>query len=503
MKSKSTYLKVLLLFIGILILLNILASRHYLRLDITEDKRYTLGASTKEILKDLPEPVTITAYFSGNLPPMLDNLRRDLRDLLSEYVSVSKGMVAYEFIDPLKEPALEEKAKQEGVSTVDIGVRENDKYTQQKAFMGAVVQVGEQSEAIPVIQSSSGLEYSLTTAIKKLSVKEKPPVGFLQGHGEPSVNAMVQARQSLNILYQLEDVYLNDTTDALLKYNTLAIIGPTDSIPPGHLSQIDEFLKRGGSLLIAMNRVNADLNNSPMGIEITTGLESWLAKKGIHVENSFALDINCQVIQFGIQRGSFTEIRSAVFPYIFAAKDFSKHVVSGGLEQVLFKFASPISFSGDSMVKFTPLIKTSAKSTTEQAQTYFNLERQWKEQDFPMSGLTVAAAVEGPFNGGSPAKMIVIGDADFPLSQQGQQAIPDNISLFVNSIDWLTDQTGLVSLRTKGATARPLDELTDGKRSFLKFLNFFLPLFFVVGYGIFRFQKNRIKRLKRKEVGYV
>jgi hypothetical protein len=215
------------------------------------------------------------------------------------------------------------------------------------------------------------------------------------------------------------------------------------------------------------------------------------------------MDINCQAISYGIQRGAFTEIRTAMFPYVFAVKDFAKHVISGGLEQVLFKFASPITFSGDSTVKFTPLVKTSGKSTTEPAQTYFNLEREWSERDFPMSGLTIAATVEGSFSRGVPAKMVVIGDADFPLSQQGQQVNPDNVSLLVNSIDWLTDQTGLVALRTKGATARPLDELTEGKRTFLKFLNFFLPLLLVVGYGIFRFQQNRFKRLKRKEVGYV
>ncbi len=503
MKSKGTFFKAILLTLGILILMNILASIYYLRLDITEDRRYTLGGATKDILKNLGEPVTVTAYFSGNLPPVLDNLKRDFRDLLSEYQSVSKGMVVYEFVDPLKEPGLEEKAKQDGVSTVDIGVRENDKYTQQKAYMGAVVQVGEQNEVLPVIQSSAGLEYNLTTAIKKLSVREKPPVGFLQGHGEPSVNSMVQARQNLGVLYQLEDVYLNDTADVLMKYNTLVVLGPTDSIPPSHLRQLDDFLKRGGSMLVAINRVNADLNNSPMGIQITTGLESWLAKKGINVENNFAMDMNCQVISYGIQRGSFTEIRQAMFPYVFAVKDFTKHVISGGLEQVLFKFASPITYSGDSTVKFTPLVKTSSKSTTEPAQTYFNLEKQWTERDFSMSGLTIAAALEGKFNGGPRAKMVVIGDADFPLAQQGQQVNPDNVSLLVNSIDWLTDQTGLVSLRTKGATARPLDELTDGRRTFLKFLNFFLPLILVVGYGIFRFQQNRIKRLKRKEVGYV
>ena len=73
----------------------------------------------------------------------------------------------------------------------------------------------------------------------------------------------------------------------------------------------------------------------------------------------------------------------------------------------------------------------------------------------------------------------------------------------MNSLDWLSDNTGLIELRTKGATMRPLDEMEEGKRKFLKYLNFSLPLLLVILYGIFRMQRNRIRRTKRMEVGHV
>ena len=56
--------------------------------------------------------------------------------------------------------------------------------------MGAVVHMGEQSEVLPMIQSTSGLEYSLTRAIKKLSVVDKPAIGFIRGQGEPALGSM-------------------------------------------------------------------------------------------------------------------------------------------------------------------------------------------------------------------------------------------------------------------------------------------------------------------------
>jgi hypothetical protein len=73
----------------------------------------------------------------------------------------------------------------------------------------------------------------------------------------------------------------------------------------------------------------------------------------------------------------------------------------------------------------------------------------------------------------------------------------------VNAIEWMSDQSGLIELRTKAVTARPLDEIEDGKKNFLKWLNFLLPLVLVILFGVFRNQRNRNIRMKRMEEGYV
>ena len=91
--------------------------------------------------------------------------------------------------------------------------------------------------------------------------------------------------------------------------------------------------------------------------------------------------------------------------------------------------------------------------------------------------------------------MIVVGDGDFPLDQQ--QMLRDNVNLLVNSLDWLTDDTGLIELRNKGVAARPFDEqLEAGTRTFIKTLNFLLPILIVIGFGIFRWQRRRVQQLK-------
>ena len=112
--------------------------------------------------------------------------------------------------------------------------------------------------------------------------------------------------------------------------------------------------------------------------------------------------------------------------------------------------------------------------------------------------------LEGKLAGEANARIIVIGDGDFPVSgQQGRQN-PDNISLMANSIDWLSDDTGLIELRTKAVATRPisqeyLSEDASGKRNFLKYFNFGLPIMLVLLYGFLRFQREKRIRLKRMQ----
>ena len=164
-----------------MVLINILANRFFVRLDLTEDNRYTLSRATKELLRNLEEPVTVTAYFTRKLDPSFDNIRKEFEDLLTEYHSISKGMLVYEIKDPLKDEKTEQEAQQAGVMELQVQVREDDQFKAQKAYLGAVIQMGEQSEVIPAIGQTQGMEYSLSTAIKKLSVKEKPVIGITAG----------------------------------------------------------------------------------------------------------------------------------------------------------------------------------------------------------------------------------------------------------------------------------------------------------------------------------
>ena len=165
MKTKKSFYTSVVLIIGILFFINIISNDFFIRFDLTEFQLYTLSDATENIVEGLLEPVTVKAYFSENLPPNVAQTREDFKDLLVEYSSLADGKLVYEFINPNEDPQVEQEAAQAGISPVMINVREKDQVKQQKAFLGAVIEMGEQTDVIPFMQPGEAMEYALTTSI--------------------------------------------------------------------------------------------------------------------------------------------------------------------------------------------------------------------------------------------------------------------------------------------------------------------------------------------------
>lgn len=505
MKTKKSLLRFIILIIAVIVLVNIASDSYFFRLDFTSDKRYTLSDATLNILKSVKEPITVKAYFSENLPPDVAKTKRDFKELLIEYANRSKGKIVYNFINPNEKEELETQAAQSGVQPVMINVREKDQMKQQKAYLGAVLQMGDRNDVIPFVQPGAAIEYALSSSIKKLSVADKPVIGILQGHGEATLQTMQQVQGALSILYNAEPVTLSDSAPIPDNIKTLVIIDSKDTFPESHFRHLDEFISKGKNIFIAYSRESADLSKA-MGSSRHTGLEDWLAKKGIQIEDQFVVDASCGAVSVRQQQGAFMYNTQIQFPYFPLIHKFEDHPVTKGLEQVFFRFPSPLKYTGDSSIHFTPIVKTSEKSGTQAAPIYFNVQKQWMDNDFPLHNITIGAALSGKLGGSTNSKMIVIANGDFAVNGEGQNAMqlpPDNVNLLVNSIDWLSDESGLMELRTKGVSSRPLDTIEDSSRTLYKYFNFLAPILAIVAYGIIRMQRKRMQRIRRMEESYV
>lgn len=503
MKKRQNLTTGVLLMAAIVVVVNVFSYFYFFRIDLTKDRRYTLSQATKNILDSLKKPVTITAYYTENSIPVITRARADLKDLLIEYAANSGNKVVFNFVNPNKNDSLEAIAQKNGITPFPVQIREKDEMKSVKVYLGAVVKMGDKTDVLPIIDPNSSLEYALSNSIKKLSIDRKPLLGLLQGNGEATLKEMPQVGQSVSSLHVFQPLPLRDSTPIPQDYNTLALVSPKDTFSPGQLHQLDAFLARGGRLLIAYSGLQPDLQ-SGAGKLYTIGLRKWLAEKDIVLDNRYIIDARCGSIAVPQNLSGVAYNAQVPFPFLPLITNFTNHPVTRELRSVMFPFTAAIRYTGDTnTVKFTPLAFSSDESGLKQTPVQFELNYKWSKLDFPLGNMTVAAAVSG-LDGNKASRLIIISNGDFALNPRGadqkmQKLDEDNVNLFSNSVDWLSDNTGLIDLRDKVVKFVPIKDVSDGEKLFLKYLNFSLPILLVLFYGIVRMQVKKRIRTKRME----
>jgi len=505
MKKRQNITTSLLLIIAIVAIINLLSFNYFFRVDFTKDKRFTLSKATKDILPNLKQPVTVEAYFSENLAPQIEEGRNQFKYLLEEFAARSGNKVVYKFINPSKSDTAEKLAMQKGIQPIPVQIREKDEIKNQQVFLGAIIKYGDKTDVLPFISPNGPMEYMLATSIKKLTLDKKPSVGFLQGNGEPLIQAMGQLGQTLSVLYNFQPINLTDSTQLPVDFKTLVLVDPKDTFKAGQLKQLDNFLSNGGKLCIAFSGLNGDMQNGS-GKSIEIGFRNWLATKNIHMAPKFIIDRYCGSINVQQRLNGVIPYTSQVpFPFLPLIRNFANHPIVKGINQVMLPFASPLKYTGDTnKVKYVELATTSENSGLVDAPIVFDVQKKWDPKEFQLQYMPVAIALSG-LGGNKDTRMVVIGCGIFATNGTGKEAMQQdegNINLLSNSIDWLSDDTGLIDLRSKTVTIYPLKDLSDSARTILKYLNFLLPLLLVIIYGLIRMQMKRKVRTKRMEETY-
>jgi len=443
-KTTSAFVFSSSLIIGVLILINLFSCQFSSDSNLVKKAKFPISQASKNIVSKLKEPITISAYFSSNQHQQIDKIHTHFESMFFEYARLSNGMINFKIIDPTTEEKQQE-AIENGIQPLMINVRKKDQSSQQRIFSGVILQTEEKKEVLPALISDIGLEYTLSTAIKKLTIIEKPSIGLVQGHGEPALSDLQQIYQSLSTLYTLENINLEVITTIPNRFRAVAIIAPKDLIPPNQIAKLEAYYNTGGKIMLNLNRVNGDLQTKH-GITITTGLENWLQNKGVEIENSFLVDATCGSI--AVQQGQGTNLRntSVDFPFFPLISKFSDHPITTALAQIIMPFASPIRYTGDNSTTFTPIAFSSNKSASIKPPIDFNMEKNWTTVDFTSANLVVGGLLENKTTG---SKLVIFGDGDFATAGQLSDQQTDNSNLLVNSINWLSDDTNLFTLRNK------------------------------------------------------
>lgn len=487
--------------LAIILVANLISNELYFRLDFTEDNRYTFSEATKEVIDELNGVITVKAYFSEDLPPQLMKNRQDFQDQLVEYENRSQGNIVFEFVNPNENEEAERDAQQNGVSPVMINVTERDQVQQMRAYMGAVLKMDDRTEVIPLVQPGAAMEYAITTAIKKVSIADKPKLGLIQGYGEPTLQALPQLMDQLSVLYKVEPFRLRDTAEVPGYYRALIWINPKDSVSAGDFAKLDRYLNQGGGIFIAHSSVEGDLQQGLLSKTTDVGLKGWLGRKGLVLGDQFVVDAQCASVNVQQRQGFFTINSQVEFPFFPMVNNFADHAITSGLESVMFPFVSPLSFSSsDTSWAQVPLVYSSENSGLITPPSYIDIQKKWAQRDFPQSAQILVAGLD---NG--KARVGVAANGTFCVNGEGQrpqQQNQDNINLASNMIDWIADDTGLIDLRTKGITSRPLESVEDSSKAMIKYGNVFAPILLILIYAFIRKQMNQRKRQKWMQGNY-
>jgi len=267
--------------------------------------------------------------------PCIQGLHASLRILIAEL----DGNVEFAFVNPNASDEKEREAREAGIRPVTVNVRQQNKMTQKRVYLGAVFQYQGQREVVPFVEPNSAMEHTIASTMKKLTATSKPVLGVLQGHGEPGLNAMTQLQSGLKGRHDIQTVSGVDTAGVPPEVDVLLVARPENQLSTEAALAVDQYVMRGGPAIFALNRARTNMRFGQARPK-TTGLEPLLDQYGLPIRPDLVRDRNASAVRVRQKRGGFTVMNRVRYPYIPQIGNFANHPISSGLDQAVFRFVS-------------------------------------------------------------------------------------------------------------------------------------------------------------------
>jgi len=500
MKRDWTSRSFILLLGLVLVVINLIGLNLFVRVDLTDDGVYSLSDASIDLVKGLDDPVTVTAFFTADLPAPYSGNRRFLKDKLDDYGSYGGANFQYRFVDPADDEALREDAMRYQIPPVQIQVIESDNVQIKNAFMGLVIEYGGERESIPIVQNMSTLEYDLTSAVRRLTRVVTPRVAFLTGHGEPDPQQTMQGlHQLLSRNYTVETLAATELGDDAP--TALLVIAPTDTIPAEDLRSIDSYIQNGGRVGFLLNPVIADLQQGQATLS-HTGLDTMLAAYGMGLSENLIMDQQSSVVTVQRRQGFFNMAQQIPYPFFPVATSFSSdNMMVSRLRQVIFYFVSSIdtSLTVPTGVEMESLISSSSRSNLQQG--FFFIQPVFEQAEFSGGPYIMSAAYRGEFPSAFEpgrqslsTRLVLVGDGDF-INESIVGSIPGNTEFGLNIVDWLAQDEALLSIRAKKISPRSLEEVSPGLKPWIKYGNMLVPVLMVMLFGFIRRRGKKMRQI--------
>src|SRR3954468_19841148 len=318
----SKYWWILLLIV--LVAINYVASLIHVRMDLTEEKRYTLSGATKKLLKNLKEPVNITVFLTGDLPAGFKKLSKSTEELLEEFKETSGNRVQFKFqkageglSDSARTNFLDSLSMM-GISATNVKaqVKSGESQQQQFVFPGAIVERGRRVLGIDLLkgQSYEGglnslnkaealLEYKFASVIQKISADSLPLVGYATGNGEPlTYNVYDLIQRTLMENYAFTFAPLDSMPFIPNRLDALVIVKPTTKFSDAEKLMLDQYVMHGGKIIWLIDQLYAEMDSLQrsksdfVSFDRGLNLEDLLFKYGVRINQDLVQDLQCEKV---------------------------------------------------------------------------------------------------------------------------------------------------------------------------------------------------------------
>lgn len=527
--------------LALLVVLNLVANRFLFRLDLTEEKRYTVQPATRAILSNLEAQVYVEVYLEGDFNPEFKRLQKSVEETLQQFQAYAGSKLVYRFVKPdMAESAEARKAfylklARLGINPTTVFDDQEGQRVEKLVFPGALVSYRGKEQGVQLLkgnrsagssqvlnQSIEGLEYELATAIRNLSQTERSKVGIISNHlGLDSLELMGM----VNSLADRHDVYradLNKLAD-LSVFDALLLVKPTSAYSEAEKYRLDAYVTQGGNLFVAIDQMGVKMEEASEGTVAYTlehNLDDLLFRYGVRINQDLIQDVQCGNFPVVVgDMGDQPQITMLPWPYFPVSAQYGQHPIVRNLDASLLRFASTIDTVKATGIRKTPLMYSSpyARVMTSPIVISFNDLREGLNPKLFNAGIQpVAYLLEGQFtsvfknrmlpegvspasNNQAPGKVLVMADGDFvrnevdiksgkphPLGfdQFARQSYANN-DFMLNAISYLVEEEGLITARSKEVKVRPLDKVKVAKdKLFWQLVNVALPLLMLVVAGV-------------------
>lgn len=545
-QSKKNNLKQLGLLAAGLFLLNFASHYIYKRFDLTQDQRYTLSETTKNIIDGVDSPLIIDVFLEGNFPGEFKKLQAETRQLLEEF-SAYNSNITFQFVNPIEKEeervATMKKFYDKGMLPINVTLEEKGKQTQEVVFPWALANYGDKGAKVQLLKNMMGasteqkvvssvqhLEYAFADAINKVSKEKQKKIAVIKGNGELEDMFIADFLKSVRENYYIGPITLdsvakqpNETLKALKEYDLAIIAKPTEKFSDEEKQVLDQFIMKGGKTLWLVEPVQAELDSlynasgSTLAVNRDLNLTDMFFKYGLRINPQIIKDEQgAPIVLYSGNQGS--ESQKEQYPWRFSPFVYSTstHPIAKNIEGVKFEFASPIELLNGG-VKKTVLLESSQFSKTIGLPFPINLGMVTEEtspKDYTNGGfIPLAVLLEGSFTSmyknrvlpfkeadykdqSAPTKMIVISDGDV-IKNQLDRGMPlelgfdkwtnlmfGNKEFMLNSVNYLLDDTGLINIRSKEIRLPMLDkQKVYDNYTFTQMLTVALPIVILAAFG--------------------